>query len=171
MARSAGIKSSSGSATKASSPKQKKIVERVMHEFKHGELDKRDGAPVSNRRQAVAIALHEAGASNEESPAKNKENLRKTEARERSGKATKPRGGEEPAKRVRDRDVPGCALCRGEAPRSPGPFQDEQVPVAARARRLMSGRCPGDAADREDAALRPRLSVRYSPERSDVQPL
>lgn len=73
------------------SPKQKAIVERVMHEFKHGDLDKRDGTPVNNPKQAIAIALHEAGASNQESPRKNKANLRKTTSRERQGKAAEAR--------------------------------------------------------------------------------
>ena len=73
------------------SPKQKEIVGRVMHEFKHGELDKRDGEPVKNPKQAIAIALHEAGATNQESPQKNKANLRKTVRRERQGKTAKAR--------------------------------------------------------------------------------
>ena len=73
------------------SPKQKEIVGRVMHEFKHGELDKGDGEPVKNPKQAIAIALHEAGATNQESPRKNEANLRKTERRERQGTTAKPR--------------------------------------------------------------------------------
>ncbi len=44
------------------SPAQKNTVERVMHEFKHGEL-KSAGKKVRNPRQAVAIGLSEAGAS------------------------------------------------------------------------------------------------------------
>lgn len=66
------------------SPSQKETVERVMHEFKHGELKTARGSrKVKNPRQAVAIALHEAGASKFESPQKNKENLRHTKAKER----------------------------------------------------------------------------------------
>ena len=64
---------------------QKETVERVMHEFKHGELRIRGGRKVKNPKQAIAIALHEAGASNQESPQKNRENLRKTKAKERRG--------------------------------------------------------------------------------------
>ena len=74
---------------KQSRTQKKKKVGRVMHEFKHGELDKRDGKPVKNPKQAIAIALHEAGASNQESPQKNKANLRKTTSRERQGKTAK----------------------------------------------------------------------------------
>ncbi|HKS88868.1 MAG TPA: DUF6496 domain-containing protein [Stellaceae bacterium] len=67
-------------------PAQRKTVERVMHEYKHGELKTARGArKVKNPKQAVAIALHEAGASKYESPAENKRNLRRTKAKERRG--------------------------------------------------------------------------------------
>ena len=46
---------------------QKDTVERVMHEFKHGELKMRGGRKVKNPRQAIAIGLREAGASKYES--------------------------------------------------------------------------------------------------------
>jgi hypothetical protein len=74
---------------KHQTPEQKKTVERVMHEYKHGELESSTGKKVKNPKQAVAIALHEAGASKFESPEKNKENLRKTKAKEMSGKTAK----------------------------------------------------------------------------------
>ena len=65
---------------------QKETVERVMHEFKHGELRSGpSGQKVKNRRQAVAIALSEAGASNQQTPKENKEHLRRTKAKERRG--------------------------------------------------------------------------------------
>jgi Family of unknown function (DUF6496) len=68
------------------SPEQKKTVQRVMHEFKHGELKTARGArKVKNPRQAVAIALHEAGASKYESQKKNAANLRHTKTKERRG--------------------------------------------------------------------------------------
>jgi len=73
------------------SPQQKKTIERVMHEFKHGELKRGQGGKVKNPRQAIAIALHEAGASNQESGAKNRENLRKTKSKERRGQTGKAR--------------------------------------------------------------------------------
>jgi hypothetical protein len=63
-------------------PKQKEIVGRVMHEFKHGEL-KSAGGKVRNPRQAVAIGLSEAGVSNRETPEQNKRNLRRTVRNER----------------------------------------------------------------------------------------
>ncbi|MEK8092295.1 DUF6496 domain-containing protein [Methylocystis sp. IM3] len=65
---------------------QKETIHRVMHEYKHGELRTgRAGAKVKNPRQAMAIALHEAGATKQEPPAKNRENLRKTKEKERKG--------------------------------------------------------------------------------------
>lgn len=67
-------------------PAQQKTVERVMHEYKHGELKIRGTGPkVKSRKQAVAIALHEAGASNQESPKTNRQNLKKTKSKERRG--------------------------------------------------------------------------------------
>ena len=72
------------------SPAQKETVERVMHEFKHGELRIRGNGPkVKNPKQAIAIALHEAGASNGESPKRNKQNLARTKAKERKGETAK----------------------------------------------------------------------------------
>jgi hypothetical protein len=67
---------------------QKKTVERVMHEFKHGELKRGPGGragKVRNPRQAIAIALREAGASKYETRSKNEHNLRRTKRKERRG--------------------------------------------------------------------------------------
>jgi hypothetical protein len=99
------------------SPEQKETVERVMHEFKRGELRIRGNGPkVKSPKQAIAIALHEAGASREESPAKNRENLRQTKAKERKGETAKAqaegRGGRGPTKaelyaEAKRRDIPG----------------------------------------------------------------
>lgn len=66
------------------SPGQRKTVRRVMHEFKHGTLRTARGTrKVRKPKQAVAIALREAGASREASPARNRRNLARTKARER----------------------------------------------------------------------------------------
>jgi uncharacterized protein DUF6496 len=70
---------------------QKETIGRVMHEFKHGELETSRGAKVKNPKQAVAIGLREAGASKYESNEKNRENLRRTKARERRGATEKDR--------------------------------------------------------------------------------
>jgi hypothetical protein len=68
---------------------QKETVSRVMHEFKHGELGSSRGGKVRNPKQAIAIGLREAGASKYESKKKNRENLKRTKARERRGATEK----------------------------------------------------------------------------------
>src|SRR6185437_7840137 len=79
---------------------QKETVERVMHEFKHGELRSgTSGKKVKSRKQAVAIALSEAGASNQQTPKENKEHLRRTRRRsgverQRRRKPKESRGGD-----------------------------------------------------------------------------
>jgi len=83
------------------SKRQKEIVGRVMHEFKHGELETR-GRKVRNPRQAIAIGLSEAGASRTQTPARNKRSRARTEAKERRGetaqqaKEGKPRARKPP---------------------------------------------------------------------------
>jgi len=57
---------------------QQDTIGRVMHEFKHGELDRGQGGKVRSPKQAIAIALSEAGASNRQSPAANKRRLADT---------------------------------------------------------------------------------------------
>jgi hypothetical protein len=47
-------------AAKTSSSKGKKKVAKVMDEFKHGSLKSSSGRKVTDRKQAVAIALSEA---------------------------------------------------------------------------------------------------------------
>jgi hypothetical protein len=65
---------------------QKETIERVMHEFKHDELRSgTNGQKVKNRKQAIAIALSEAGASNQQTPTENEQHLRRTKAKERRG--------------------------------------------------------------------------------------
>lgn len=59
-----------------------------MHEFKHGELKRGSGGKagkVKSRRQAIAIALKEAGASKYQSKSENKRNLARTKRREAHG--------------------------------------------------------------------------------------
>jgi Family of unknown function (DUF6496) len=69
---------------------QKETVERVMHEFKHGELRSgTSGQKVKNRKQAVAIALSEAGESNQQTPKENAAHLRHTKAKEHRGETAK----------------------------------------------------------------------------------
>ena len=71
-----------------SSPEQRKTAGRVMHEFKHGELKSGPGGKagkVKSRRQAIAIALKEAGASKYESESENKKYLVRTKRKEARG--------------------------------------------------------------------------------------
>jgi hypothetical protein len=73
----------------AVSSRQKRITGRVMHEFKHGELKRSrggKGGKVKNRRQAIAIALREAGASKYDSKKRNRRNLRRTARKEAKGR-------------------------------------------------------------------------------------
>jgi uncharacterized protein DUF6496 len=70
------------------SPRQRKTTGRVMHEFKHGELrsgPEGKGGKVKSRRQAIAIALSEAGASKYESKRANRKHLAQTEKKEARG--------------------------------------------------------------------------------------
>ena len=99
------------------SKSQQETIGRVMHEFKHGELETAAGRKVKNPKQAIAIGLREAGASKYESRKKNQKNLARTKRRERSGEtardAKESRGRRhEPTRaelyaEARRRDVPG----------------------------------------------------------------
>ena len=59
-----------------------------MHEFKHGELKSGrggKGGKVKSRKQAIAIALHEAGASKYDSPSQRRKAKAKTAKKEARG--------------------------------------------------------------------------------------
>lgn len=92
---------------------QKETIDRVMHEYKHGELETGSGAKVKSRKQAVAIALSESGASNQQSPKENEKRRRTTKQRERSGETAKQRSeGDGPTKaelyeKAKKQDIPG----------------------------------------------------------------
>ena len=67
---------------------QGKTMGRVMHEYKHGELKSGPGGKagkVKNPRQAIAIALKEAGASKYESEGENRRNYARTKRKEATG--------------------------------------------------------------------------------------
>ena len=70
----------------AQTQQQKKTVSRVMHEYKHGELERGRGGKVKNPRQAIAIALSEAGSSNRQSAGENRRRYKRTKTKERQGK-------------------------------------------------------------------------------------
>ncbi len=95
------------------STSQKETVERVMHEFKHGELETGTGRKVTSRRQAVAIGLSEAGASNQQSPKENERRRKETKKKERGGETGKRRAGsggpskQELYEEAKKKDIPG----------------------------------------------------------------
>jgi hypothetical protein len=64
---------------------QRETVDRVMHEFKHGELETAAGRKVTNPKQAVAIGLSEAGASNQQTPSENRRRRARTQRKEAKG--------------------------------------------------------------------------------------
>jgi hypothetical protein len=68
--------------------RQRRTEGRVMHEFKHGELKSGPGGKagkVKSRKQAIAIALSEAGHSKYDSSHENRENRARTAAKEARG--------------------------------------------------------------------------------------
>ena len=107
---------------------QKETVQRVMHEFKHGELETSSGQKVKDPKQAIAIGLREAGASKYESKKKNRENLQRTKARERrstTGKDRSERQGSpkrtrsELYREAKHRNIPGRSkMSKGELERA-----------------------------------------------------
>ena len=146
----------------STSPRQRRITGRVMHEFKHGELKRGRGGKagkVKSRRQAIAIALEEAGKSKYESGRRNRPNLRRTESKEAKGRTAQqeregkshigarskrestgygwarcPQDDGERAK-PRGRDpakamvTPGKNLCQGAEATRRGTLKDEQASV------------------------------------------
>jgi hypothetical protein len=69
-------------------PSQRKTAGRVMHEFAHGELKSGPGGKggkVKSRKQAIAIALKESGASRYESKSENSRNLARSKRKEARG--------------------------------------------------------------------------------------
>ena len=68
--------------------RQRRTEGRVMHEFKHGELKSGPGGKggkVKSRKQAIAIALSEAGASKYDSSRENRRHRAKTARKEARG--------------------------------------------------------------------------------------
>jgi hypothetical protein len=94
-------------------PAQRDVMERVMHEFKEGELATSTGKKVTDRDQAIAIGLQEAGASKTQSPKEKQSALRHTKRRERLGETARQRdegGGmtkKELYERAKRQHIPG----------------------------------------------------------------
>lgn len=114
-------------------PAQRTTVGRVMHEFKHGELKRGRGGKVKNPKQAIAIALSEAGASKYQSPAKNRQRLAHTKAKERRGQtAQQEKEGRMGASRDRRRATTSRRKTSTSSRRGNGPTR---VELYQRARR------------------------------------
>ncbi|MGY2051909.1 DUF6496 domain-containing protein [Methylobacterium sp. JK268] len=97
----------------STTPAQKRTIERVMHEFKEGDLAQGNGRPVTNPKQAIAIALREAGASNQESPETNRSSFRRTRRKERDTRAQASRA--DLYAEAKRRDIKGRSrMTRGE---------------------------------------------------------
>ncbi|HEX4160276.1 MAG TPA: DUF6496 domain-containing protein [Rhizomicrobium sp.] len=76
------------------SPRQRKSIGRVMHEYKHGELKRSrggKGGKVKSRKQAIAIALHEGGASKSQSESKKRKAASKSRRKESQGRTYQQR--------------------------------------------------------------------------------
>ena len=87
---------------------KRKTVGRVMREWKHGELESSRGGRVKNRRQAVAIALSEAGSSNQQSRSQNRRQRARTKAKERRGQtAQQQKEGRSSTRRSSSRRLTG----------------------------------------------------------------
>jgi hypothetical protein len=95
-------------------PSQRHTVSRVMHEFKHGELESGRGGKVKSRKQAVAIALSEAGESRSQSSSEKKHAQAHTRSKERKGQTAMQEKEGRGAKtrddlyaEAKKRDIPG----------------------------------------------------------------
>jgi hypothetical protein len=121
--------------------RQREIVGRVMHEFKHDELESQ-GRKVRNPRQAIAIGLSEAGASNKKSAGENRRSRARTEDKERQGrtaKQTKESSGAAKAGRGRKAAAGTGQAARGKAGRK-----------SAQARKPERGGSRGEGPTRAD---------------------
>jgi hypothetical protein len=101
--------------------RQRRTEGRVMHEFKHGELKSGRGGKagkVKSRKQAVAIALSEAGASKYKSKRQNRSSLAKTARKEASGKTAQQEREGRSGIGVRPKHVTSRAVKRKSAGRA-----------------------------------------------------
>jgi hypothetical protein len=117
---------------------QRGTVERVMHEFKAGELrtGRGKGPKVRSRKQAIAIALQESGSTNKESPAENRRNLSRTRAKERHGETAE---AETEGKRAQDRTI-GKGKSRARSTRSSRGGETKAALYARARQRGIAGR-------------------------------
>jgi len=105
---------------------QKRTVGRVMHEWKHSELESSRGGKVKSRRQAIAIALSEAGASNQQTRGQKRRQYARTKSKERRGET------------AQQQKEGRSAVSRPGRPRSEGPTRAQLYRQAMR--RKIPGR-------------------------------
>ena len=126
------------------SKEQKGTVARVMHEYRHGELKTGESGPkVKSPKQAIAIALHEAGATNQDGATDNKKNLRRTKSKERRAETAQA------AKEDCQRRTGPC-----------GRLRDRSAQAAARNPARLTSTTPPSAATFPAARRCPRSSLR-----------
>jgi hypothetical protein len=82
-------RSSGGSKSSGSSTRGRKKVEKVMHEYKHGELKSGGRKRVKNPKQAIAIALSEARQAGAKIPPKKGAAKKKAAKKSSSGGSSK----------------------------------------------------------------------------------
>ena len=141
-----------------STPSQRKTAGRVMHEFKHGELKsgpRGKSGKVKSRKQAIAIALNESGASKYESKKENRKNLAKTKRKEARG---------DTAQQVREGKSRVGARGRRESSRAMGGRNASRT--TARGRRAARARSRNDGTTR--AELYEQAKRRHIPGRSKM---
>lgn len=139
-----------------SSPRQRKTAGRVMHEFKHGELKSGrggKGGKVKSRRQAIAIALKESGASKDESARKNKRNSARTERKEARGETYQ-----------QEREGRSRVGARGRRESSPAMGGGNATKITARGRKAAGARAR-NVGGTTKAALYRRAKARSIPGR------
>ena len=130
------------------SKEQRGTVERVLHEFKQGELrtGRGKGPKVKDRKQAIAIALQESGSTNRQSPSRNKKSLSRTKGKERRGETAE---AETEGKRAQERTVE-----KGETRASSGAHRKTESKAALYAeakRRGIRGRSSMNKAELQRA--------------------
>lgn len=120
---------------------QKATTERVMHEYKKGELKSGSGRKVTSRKQAIAIALDESGSTNRKSPKDNRKTLSKSKAKERSGRtAEAEKEGRSAQRRTLSKGAAGTSRRRttGSSARQGGPTKSQLMQEARK--RQIHGR-------------------------------
>jgi len=80
------------------SDERKRITERVMHEWKRDEPRNSACEPVTDRRQAVAIALNESRSSDRQTPAQNRRRRKQTERKDARGETGRQLAKGDPTK-------------------------------------------------------------------------